>query len=52
MWNLKKIGIDDLIYRAERETDVENQCMDTKGERGCGVNWEIGTDMYTPLILC
>ena len=28
MWNLKNIGIGDLIYKAE----VENKCMDTKGE--------------------
>ena len=30
----ENIGIDDLIYKAEIETDVENKCMDTKGERG------------------
>ena len=32
----EKIGIDDLIYKAETETDVENKCMDTKGEGGMG----------------
>ena len=32
MWNLEN-GIDDLICKAEIETDVENKCMDTK--RGC-----------------
>ena len=26
--------------------------MDTKGERGGRMNWEIGTDIYTLLILC
>ena len=30
----EKIGIDDLIYKAEIETDVENKRMDAKGERG------------------
>ena len=31
MWNLKKTGINDLIYKAEIEADVENKRMDTKG---------------------
>ena len=26
--------------------------MDTKAERGVGMNWEIGVDIYTLLILC
>ena len=34
-----------------RDTDVENKRMDTKGESGGGgrgvLNWEIGIDMYT-----
>ena len=34
MWNLKKICVDDLIYKAEIETDRENRCMDTKVEGG------------------
>ena len=31
-----------------RDTDRENKPMDTKGIEG-GMNWEIGTDMYTLL---
>ena len=30
----EKIGIEDLICKAEIDTDVENKSMDTKGERG------------------
>ena len=30
----------------------ENNCTDTKRERGGGMNWETGIDMYTLLILC
>ena len=36
-----------------RDTDVENKRMDTKGGKWCGVgvgggmNWEIGIDIYT-----
>ena len=36
-----------------RDTDIENKCMDTQGEKEGGwMNWEIGNDVYTPLILC
>ena len=27
----EEIGVDDLIYKAEIETDIENKRMDTKG---------------------
>ena len=30
-----------------RDPDVENKCMDTKGGRGGGMNWETGIDIYT-----
>ena len=47
----EKNGIDDLIYTAEiGDTGVENECMDTKGKRR-GLNWELGIDIYTLLIL-
>ena len=29
--------LDDLICKAERDTDLENKYMDTKGESGGGV---------------
>ena len=39
MWNLKKIGTDDLIYKAEIETQTyRKKLMDTKGGRG-EVGW-------------
>ena len=38
--------------RSNRDTDVENKRMDTKGEGGGGMNWEIRIDIYTLLILC
>jgi len=34
MYNRKKIGIDNLIYKAEIETDLESKHMDIKGEGG------------------
>ena len=39
----EKIGIDNLIYKAEIETDIVNKRMDNKG--GGGMNWEIGIDI-------
>ena len=36
-----------------RDTDIENKRMDIKGgKRGGGMNWEIGIDIDTLLILC
>ena len=34
MYNWKKIGIDNLIYKTEIETDLESKCMDIKREGG------------------
>ena len=42
-----------LFAKQKQRHDIENKCMDTKGERvGGGMNWEIGIDIYTLLILC
>ena len=35
-----------------RDTDEVNKHMATKEGRGGEINWEIGTDIYTILILC
>ena len=32
----KKAGTDDLISKAEIDTDIENTCMDAKGEERMG----------------
>ena len=34
------------------DTDIENKRMNTKGETGGGMNWDIGIDIYTLMILC
>ena len=38
-----------MVQGRNRDIDVENKCMDTKGgKRGVGgMNWEIGIDIYT-----
>ena len=51
MWNLEKWYRWTSLQGRNRDTDVENKCMDTKGEKGVGVkvvmNWEIGIDLHT-----
>ena len=49
----EKIGIDHLIYKAEIETQTwrTNVWIPREKEEG-GMNWEIGIDKYTLLILC
>ena len=52
MWNLEKwYGLSYLQSR-NRDTDVENKHKNTKGGKWGGMNWEIGIDIYTLLILC
>ena len=41
----------ELIYKRETESDIENKLMVTRGERGKGINWEIGIDIYTLLYI-
>ena len=52
MWNLEKWYRSSYLQSRNRDTDVENKCMDTKGEGAGGRTWEIGIDTYTLLILC
>ena len=52
MWNLEKWYRWTSLQGRNRDTDVENKCMDPKGGKwgsggGGGMNWEIGIDMYT-----
>lgn len=43
------------LQSRNRSTDAEteeNECMDTKGGKGGGGNWETGAGVYTLLMLC
>ena len=51
MWNLKKLYRWTYLQSRNRVIDVENKLMVTKGERGRGINWEIGIDIYTLLYI-
>ena len=46
---IEERSLDDLICKAEMETEIENKQMGTKGERvGGGMSWEIVIDIiYT-----
>ena len=37
------------LQSRNRDTDTENKCIDTKGERWGGMNWAIGIDISTLL---
>ena len=39
------------LQSRNKDIDIENKRMDTRGEREGGMNWEIGTDIYTLSIL-
>ena len=46
IWNLKENWYRrSYLQSRNRDTDVENKRMDTKGEREGGMNWEIGIDI-------
>ena len=52
MWNLEKWYRSTGLQGRNRDTDVENRRMDTKGWKwggggGGGMNWETGIDIYT-----
>ena len=49
MWNQKIKDTNELIYKTNRLTDLENKLMVTKRESGEGINWEFGINRYTLL---
>ena len=52
MRDLKQLIQISYLQSRNRDTAIENKCMDIKGEREAGMNWEIGIDRYTLLTLC
>ena len=47
-WNLEKCYRWTSLQGRNRDTDVENKRVDTKGGKGGGgMNWKIGADIYT-----
>ena len=51
MWNLEKQYRWSNLQSRNRDTDVENRRMNSKGGKwkgaADGMNWEIGIDIYT-----
>ena len=51
MWKLK-YDLNELIYKAETESQIREQTYGYQGGKGRGgINWEIGADIYIPLYL-
>ena len=52
MYGIQKNATDEPICKVEMETQMERTNVWTqRGERRGGMNWEIGKDIYTILIL-
>ena len=45
MWDIEKWSRWTYLQSRNRDTDIENKHMDTEGENGGGMNWEIRTDI-------
>ena len=45
VWSLEEGYEWDCLESRNRDTDIEKQCIDTKGGRGSGMNWEDGVDI-------
>ena len=41
---------EELVSRIHRVTDVENKFVVTSQERGGGISWETGINIYTPCV--
>ena len=51
MWNLKRNDTNELIYKTETDTDLENKLTVKEEGWGEGLVREFGIDMYTLLYL-
>ena len=51
MWNLKKKGTNELIYKTGVESQMQKTNLWLPGDGGWegGINWEIGADIHTLL---
>ena len=52
IWNLGKWYTWYYLQSKNRDTEVQNKHLDTRGGRETGVNWETEINLYTWLILC
>ena len=51
MGNLEKWYRCTYLQSRSRDTDIEKKSMDTEWGKGCGMNWEIGTETYALLYI-
>ena len=49
MWSLKN-GTNDLIYKKEIELQMLKAILWLQEEKGGGISWKIGIDIYTVLL--
>ena len=52
MWNLKKNGTNELIYKAETDSQTsKTNLWLPKGKHGGGISYEFGINKYTLLYM-
>ena len=51
MWNLKKNGTNELIYKTEIESQMQKANLQLPRGKWGKINWDIGTDIYTLLYI-
>ena len=49
MWDLEKLYRWTYLQSRNRDTVVENRCMEYQWGKEGGINWEIGIDIYAML---
>ena len=47
VWNLEKWYSWTYLQSISRNTHTENKCVDLKGRKWGGMNWDLGINMYT-----
>ena len=50
IWNLEKCYRWTYLQSKNRDTGIENGCMDTRGPKSSGINWDIEPDISA--LLC
>ena len=51
MWNLKKNGTNELIFKTEIESQMQKANLLLPRGKWGKINWDIGTDIYTLLYI-
>ena len=52
MWNIKKNGTNELIYKSEIESQMQkNELLVTRVKKRGGISWETGVDIFVVAVV-